>query len=160
MELDTSEGLLMGQHVYIEPGAGDEDAEDGLLLPFYYIVDAEDAPFVYAADNENRIEKRPVVLGEWDEERGTVAILEGLSFLDRIAFPDETVQVGMTASETAYVPDDMGMDMGMPNFSGMDMPDMPDMTLPEGDMSEMYMPDKEAPEEDMPEAAPAEGAAG
>ena len=146
VELDTSEGLLMGQHVYIEPGAGDDDAEDGLLLPLYYVVETEGAPFVYAADSENRIEKRPVVLGERNEEQGTVAILEGLSFLDRIAFPDESVQVGMAASETAYVPDDMGMDMG--ELGGMDLPDMPDM------------PDMDMPEADMPEEAPAEGAAG
>ena len=146
VELDSSEGLLMGQHVYIEPGAADEPAGEGLLLPFYYVVDTDGAPFVYAADGENRIEKRPVTLGERDEERGTVTILEGLSFLDRIAFPDDTVQVGMAASETAYVPDDMGMDMG--ELGGMDLPDMPDM------------PDMDMPEADMPEEAPAEGAAG
>ena len=163
VELDTSEGLLMGQHVYIEPGAGDDDAEDGLLLPLYYVVETEGAPFVYAADSENRIEKRPVVLGERDEEQGTVAILEGLSFLDRIAFPDESVQVGMAASETAYVPEDMGM----MNFGSMDMPAgdlnemyMPDTEMPEGDLSDMYMPDMEMPEGILPEAAPAEGAVG
>ena len=163
VELDTSEGLLMGQHVYIEPGAGDDDAEAGLLLPLYYVVETEGAPFVYAADSENRIEKRPVVLGERDEEQGTVAILEGLSFLDRIAFPDESVQVGMAASETAYVPEDMGM----MNFGGMDMPAgdlnemyMPDTEMPEGDLSDMYMPDTEMPEGILPEAAPAEGAVG
>ena len=154
VELDSSEGLLMGQHVYIEPGAADEPAGEGLLLPFYYVVDTDGAPFVYAADSENRIEKRPVTLGERDEERGTVTILEGLSFLDRIAFPDETVQVGMAASETAYVPDDMGMDMGelggmdMGELGGMDLPDMPDM------------PDMDMPEANMPEEVPAEGAAG
>ena len=163
VELDTSEGLLMGQHVYIEPGAGDDDAEDGLLLPLYYVVETEGAPFVYAADSENRIEKRPVVLGERNEEQGTVAILEGLSFLDRIAFPDESVQVGMAASETAYVPEDMGM----MNFGSMDMPAgdlnemyMPDTEMPEGDLSDMYMPDMEMPEGILPEAAPAEGAVG
>ena len=163
VELDTSEGLLMGQHVYIEPGAGDDDAEDGLLLPLYYVVETEGAPFVYAADSENRIEKRPVVLGERNEEQGTVAILEGLSFLDRIAFPDESVQVGMAVSETAYVPEDMGM----MNFGGMDMPAgdlnemyMPDTEMPEGDLSDMYMPDTEMPEGILPEAAPAEGAVG
>jgi hypothetical protein len=97
------------------------------------------------------------------EEQGTVAILEGLSFLDRIAFPDESVQVGMAASETAYVPEDMDM----MNFGGMDMPAgdlnemyMPDTEMPEGDLSDMYMPDMEMPEGILPEAAPAEGAVG
>ena len=116
---------------------------------------------MYAADGENRIEKRPVTLGKRDEARGTVAILEGLSFLDRIAFPDESVQVGMAVSETAYVPDDMGMDPS--DLGGMDMPDMPDvpdMDMPETDMPEAVVPEADTSETDMPEAAPSEGAAG
>lgn len=167
VELDTNEGLLMGQHVYIEPGTGEEEAGEGLLLPLYYVVETEGAPFVYAADDEGRIEKRPVVLGERDEEAGTVAILEGLSFLDRIAYPDETVEVGMAVSETAYVPDDMGlvepmegMDYGETTFEGADYgemtfegadygetPDLPEIDLPEGDMPEGDLPegDQEAP---------------
>ena len=156
VELDSNEGLLMGQHVYIEPGAGDGEATDALLLPIYYVVDPDSAPFVYAADGENRIEKRPVVLGQRDEERGTVAILEGLSFLDRIAFPDETVQVGMGVSETAYVPEGMGSGTDTGVFEGMDNP--MDMGLP-GELSDMPdMPDEDVPEGDAPQAAPAEGA--
>ncbi len=123
VELSTNEGLLMGQHVYIELGAGDEQATDALLLPLYYVVEGEGQPFVYAADGDSRIEKRTVVLGDRDEENGVVAVLEGLSYLDCIAYPDETVQVGMLASETAYVPEDMGlmepMDMGEYGLDGM-----------------------------------------
>ena len=124
VELDNNEGLLMGQHVYIELGSGADQESDALLLPLYYVVENEGQPFVYAADGENRIEKRTVTLGDQDEENGTVAILDGLSYLDRIAFPDETVQVGMLASETAYVPEDLGsmepMDMGEYDMEGMD----------------------------------------
>ena len=124
VELDNNEDLLMGQHVYIELGSGADQESDALLLPLYYVVENEGQPFVYAADGENRIEKRTVTLGDQDEENGTVAILDGLSYLDRIAFPDETVQVGMLASETAYVPEDLGsmepMDMGGYDMNGMD----------------------------------------
>ena len=124
VELDNNEGLLMGQHVYIELGSGADQESDALLLPLYYVVENEGQPFVYAADGENRIEKRTVTLGDQDEENGTVAILDGLSYLDRIAFPDETVQVGMLASETAYVSEDLGsmepMDMGGYDMNGMD----------------------------------------
>ena len=150
VELDTNEGLLMGQHVYIEPGAGDDETLDGLLLPLYYVVEEDGDPFVYAADDEGRIEKRYVTLGERSEESGTVIILEGLSFLDRIAFPDETVQVGMAVSETSYVSDGMGLDYGMEpdalavTYDGLFMEEGPDMP------------------EELPDApdAPAEGAAG
>ena len=124
VELDNNEDLLMGQHVYIELGSGADQESDALLLPLYYVVENEGQPFVYAADGENRIEKRTVTLGDQDEENGTVAILDGLSYLDRIAFPDATVQAGMLASETAYVPEDLGsmepMDMGGYDMNGMD----------------------------------------
>ena len=124
VELDNTEGLLMGQHVYIELGSGADQDSDALLLPLYYVVENEGEPFASAADGDNSIEKRTVTLGDQDEENGTVAILDGLSYLDRIAFPDETVQVGMLASETAYVPEDLGsmepMDMGGYDMNGMD----------------------------------------
>ena len=108
VELETNEGLLMGQHVYIEIGGDYGEDSDQLWLPEYYVVEDEGDPFVYAADDEGRIEKRRVVLGERDETMGTVVILEGLSYLDRIAYPDESVQVGMAVSETSYVPEGDG----------------------------------------------------
>ena len=61
--LETNEGLLMGQHVYIELGAESSDEPEGLWLPTYYVVEDEGDPFVYAADGKGRIEKRKVVLG-------------------------------------------------------------------------------------------------
>ena len=150
VELGTNEGLLMGQHVYIEPGAKEDEADNALLLPFYYVVETEAEPFVYAANDENRIEKRPVVLGDRDDETGTVAILEGLGYLDRIAFPDESVQVGMLASETSYVPegaglmdpadtDDYGPMTGMP-MDGMPMTGMPADGMPMTGMPADGMP--------------------
>ena len=143
VELDSIEGLLMGQHVYIEPGAeGDEDSDE-LRLPAYYLLREEGKAFVYAADGDGRIEKRPVLLGQEDEETGTVVILEGLSYLDRIAFPDETVQVGMAVSETSYMPEDMmGSDDEMGFMNGMEgMDGMPGMPMDE------YASDMDAPEE-------------
>ena len=144
VELDNNEDLLMGQHVYIELGSGADQESDALLLPLYYVVENEGQPFVYAADGENRIEKRTVTLGDQDEENGTVAILDGLSYLDRIAFPDETVQVGMLASETAYVPEDLGsmepMDMGEYDMEGMDFEGMDGETDEPQPESQMDIP--------------------
>ena len=118
--LETDEVLLMGQHVSIELGAESSDEPEGLWLPTYYVVEDEGDPFVYAADSKGRIEKRKVVLGQRNEDMDTVCILEGLSYMDRIAFPDDTVQVGMVVSETAYTPE--GMDVDDP----ADMGNMPD----------------------------------
>ena len=141
VELDTNEGLLMGQHVYIEPGAGGEEGQ-GLRLPLYYVVETEGDPFVYAADADGRIEKRVVVLGDRDEDGGVVTILEGLTYSDRIAFPDDTVAVGMAVSETAYVPEGMDTDRGDMDMGAWEgeMPETVDMPaageqpdLPEGE---------------------------
>ena len=150
MELETNEGLLMGQHVYIELGNDDDEGSDQLWLPDYYVVEDEEDPFVYAADDQGRIEKRRVVLGERNEDLGMVAIAEGLSYLDRIAFPDETVQVGMTVSETAYVP---GNDQGMSGFGVMDHDDWEPETAPVEDMGRPA-------EDESPQMPPAGGPRG
>ena len=148
VELDSNEGLLMGQHVYIELGGEAPEGDGELLLPLYYVVEDEGDPFVYAADAQGRIEKRIVVLGERDEENGTVAILEGLSFLDRIAFPDESVQVGMTASETIYTPSNMG------DFGSMDRYDETNTGAPAPMMDDFDVPETGA--EEVPAGGPAE----
>ena len=150
VELETNEGLLMGQHVYIELGNDDDEGSDQLWLPDYYVVEDEEDPFVYAADDQGRIEKRRVVLGERNEDLGMVAIAEGLSYLDRIAFPDETVQVGMTVSETAYVPGD---DQGMSDFGAMDFDNWAPQAEPVEDMGRPA-------EDESPQMPPAGGPRG
>ena len=128
VELESIEGLLMGQHVYIE-AVSEETGKNAnvLMLPGYYVVLEEDSAFVYAVDSENKIEKRYVTLGDTDDENGIFEIVDGLSFTDRIAFPDETVQVGMNASETSFVPenlDSLGDNTGMePSEEALGGPD-------------------------------------
>ncbi len=122
VELESIEGLLMGQHVYIE-AVSEETGKNAnvLMLPGYYVVLEEDSAFVYAVDSENKIEKRYVTIGDTDDENGIFEIVDGLSFTDRIAFPDETVQVGMNASETSFVPenlDSLGDNAGMEPSEG------------------------------------------
>ena len=108
--LDSTDGLLMGQHVYIE-GAGGEAA--GLMLPEYYIVDADSSPYVWAVDKRDRIEKREVQLGEYDPELCCYEILGGLSASDYIAFPDESVSAGAMAmyAQLEEESEDMSMEM-------------------------------------------------
>ncbi|MDO4543104.1 MAG: efflux RND transporter periplasmic adaptor subunit [Clostridia bacterium] len=103
VELDSIEGLLMGQHVIIEPLT--ETPEAVLALPeYYFIIEGEDY-FVYAADSSSRIEKRKVTVGEYFPDTASYEILDGLELKDRIAFPDETVSEGMGITETQYAPD-------------------------------------------------------
>ncbi len=110
--LDSTDGLLMGQHVYIEMDNGENSA---MMLPEYYIMDADsDSPWVWAVGKRDRIEKRDVELGEYDEVRCSYEILSGLTDEDFIAFPDDTVEAGMSVTYELLPEEDMGeMDEGM-----------------------------------------------
>ena len=41
VNLDSSEGLMLGQHVYIEPDEGQDEKKSGIWLNDYFIVDAD-----------------------------------------------------------------------------------------------------------------------
>ena len=94
--LDSSDGLLMGQHVYIEPDHGQGQKQEGIHLPAYYINDADTSPWVWAQDKNGKLEKRSLTLGTYEEDLATYPVESGLAAEDYIAFPDETLTVGMT----------------------------------------------------------------
>lgn len=138
VELDSSDGLLLGQHVYIEPDYGQGEAQDAntLKLPSYYINDADSSPWVWAQSSKGKLEKRSLTLGDYDADMDTYVVTDGLTAEDYIAFPDETLKAGMdcvTYDEGTFDP---GMDMGDMGDMGY-VDDMGDM----GDMSGMDMPE-------------------
>ena len=92
------EGLLMGQHVYIEPDYGQEDTQDESLinLPSYFINDAEGKPWVWAQNSNGKLEKRSITLGEYNTETDTYPVTDGLTAEDYIAYPDDSLKAGMT----------------------------------------------------------------
>lgn len=94
VELDSSENLMLGQHVYIERDIGQDDQKDGLWLSDYYILDTDtNEPYVWAANDKNRLEKRYVTLGKHDD-LGEYEIVDGLTKKDAIAFPTEALEEG------------------------------------------------------------------
>ena len=101
VSLESIDGLMMGQHVTIELGEPGED--DGKMwLPSYYLMQDGNRWSVYKASQSGKIEKQTVTVGSYSEEKDSYEIVSGLSFIDKIAFPDESVKEGMTASETLY----------------------------------------------------------
>lgn len=95
VELDSSENLMLGQHVYIERDIGQDEKKDGLWLSDYYILDTDtNEPYVWAASDKNRLEKRYVTLGEHDDDLGEYKIVEGLTKKDAIAFPTAALEEG------------------------------------------------------------------
>ena len=95
VELDSTEGLMLGQHLYMEADYGQGEQKDGIWLDESFVVTEEDTPFVWAEDEKGRLEKRKVNLGEHDEELYKVEIKEGLKNEDRITFPEPDLKEGM-----------------------------------------------------------------
>ena len=100
--LETSDGLMLGQHVYIEPGTGVNT--EGLHLMTAYIVDADGKePYVWVANEKDRLEKRNVKLGAYDEEQDTWEITEGLKETDYIVWPDGECKEGAAVQKNENV---------------------------------------------------------
>ncbi len=89
VQLDSTEGLLLGQHVYLE--LEQEEGTAGLQLGGSFLCFQEDGTAWVWAENRGKLEKRTVTLGAYNEMRDTYEILTGLTTDDYIAFPDETV---------------------------------------------------------------------
>lgn len=87
VELDSTEGLILGQHVYLEL-EGQNGTSGGLNLSGTFVCYEEDGSAYVWAEKRGKLEKRIVELGQADDLTGTVEILNGLTEEDYIAFPD------------------------------------------------------------------------
>ena len=96
IELENSEGLILGQHVYIELDEGQTEVKDGIWLYSFYIMQEDNGTYVWASNEKNRLEKRMVELGEYDEAMDQYQILSGLSNEDYIAWPMDGLYEGVT----------------------------------------------------------------
>ncbi len=98
--LNSSDGLMLGQHVYIELDNGQSAVKDGIWLDTSFVsYDESGNAFVWVSEN-NKLKKRNVELGDTDESTYTIEIKSGLSKDDYVAWADDTYQEGMkTTSE-------------------------------------------------------------
>ena len=97
VRLNGDEGLMLGQHLYIEPDNGQTQTDvgtDTFYLPSYYISDLDSEPWVWAASEKDKLEKRYVTLGNYNIDMDSYEIMEGLTLEDYIAYPDETCSDG------------------------------------------------------------------
>ena len=103
VELDGTDGLILGQHVYLEM-AVEAGETAGVPISMAFVSYEEDGtPYVWA-ENRGRLEKRIITLGEMNDMMGTVDILEGLTEEDYIAFPDpELCRQGAATTHAAPV---------------------------------------------------------
>ena len=129
ISLESFDGLLLGQHVYVEPDYGQSGDKDGIWLPSYYVSDDGNGnAFVWAQNGKGKLEKRIVTTGDTDDENGTVMILSGLTLSDSIAFPDDTMRAGLICvsyEDTMFADGDAAEE----GFVGEDIPEE---MIPEG----------------------------
>ena len=115
-ELEKTEGFIIGQHVYIEPDYGQGDADENtIVLPSYYINEADSTPWVWARDSKERLEKRSLTLGAYDQDMDAYEVKEGLKAEDFIAAPDKSLRAGMRCVEFDFTSDEP---METINFEG------------------------------------------
>lgn len=100
VKLDSTEGLMLGQHLYIRLET-EEGQPEGIPLSSAFVCYAEDGSAFVWAENRGKLEKRPVSLGEYNPMTDVMEILSGISKEDYLAFPDETFQEGVSTTRDA-----------------------------------------------------------
>lgn len=158
VDLESSQGLLLGQHVYIEHDTGLSQREPGVWLNEAFIADLNKKPYVWV-EKDGALEKRTVVLGTYDQEMMQYKIEDGVESGDYVAYPQEFLEEGMKTTHDpsqAYAGD-------MEESSGEETPldgDIPEEALPEetGDIPEgtQDITEEEMPQEEIPQES-AEG---
>lgn len=95
IELDSSSGLMLGQHVFIEMDNGQMEEKEGIYLTESYIVMEENTAYVWVKNNRDKLEKRIVEIGEYNPNLMEYQILSGLEETDCIAWPTSILKEGM-----------------------------------------------------------------
>lgn len=112
VELDTTDGLILGQHVYLQLENQNEESVGLSISSAFIAYDEIGNPFVWA-ENSGKLEKRPVGLGQYNMTNDTFEIFSGITEEDYIAFPDPEVCVpGAATTRTAPAPESAESEAG------------------------------------------------
>lgn len=87
VELDSTEGLILGQHIYMELETEEDTAASVSISSAFFAYEEDGSTYVWA-EKRGKLEKRPVTLGDYNPMQDTYQVLEGLTEEDYIAFPD------------------------------------------------------------------------
>lgn len=87
VELDSTDGLILGQHVYLELETEEGESAGVSVSSAFFCFEEDGSAYVWA-EKRGKLEKRTVTLGEYDPMTDTYTVLEGLTGEDYIAFPD------------------------------------------------------------------------
>ena len=113
VELDTTEGLMLGQHLYIKLEMP-EGQISGIPIGSAFVAYEEDGSAFVWAENRGKLEKRTVTLGEYNPMTDTQEVLSGISPEDYLAFPDENCREGApTTREQPAAPETEAVEGGV-----------------------------------------------
>lgn len=149
VEPENTEGMMLGQHVFMQVGtAAEEKEKSGLWLPDYFISSTEEGEsYVWAESEKGTLEKRMVKTDIHDEMDFTIEILEGLTKEDYIAFPSEYCKEGVKTTRNAadeVIPTESGADtMPVDDPSGGMMDDNLDGDVPTSEAGQENVPGEE-----------------
>lgn len=165
VELESDEGLLMGQHVFVEPDLGQDEEREGIWISSAYVLVEEETYYVWADNGRERLEKRSVEVGEYDEELDQYQILSGLAPEDYIACDDFDLKAGMKTTKVDPYSEENGedeegddeeMEGSGDEFDEFDEEGLDDVDEKyiedyEGDLSDEEISDEEVPYDEAPE---------
>lgn len=111
---DSTDGLLLGQHVYLEPEV-EETEHSGPSVSSAFICYEEDGSTYVWVEQRGKLTKRAVTLGEYDPMADLQEITEGLTAEDYIAFPDPElcVEGAPTTRDQPTVPETESTEEGI-----------------------------------------------
>lgn len=96
VKLEEYYGLMLGQHVYLEPDLSGNTNRVGVWLPAFYIAHSDKESYVWLQNPDTeKLMKSTVVLGDYDGENDLYQIISGVKASDYIAYPDESYLEGM-----------------------------------------------------------------
>ena len=87
VQLDTTEGLILGQHMYLKLEQEEGEAPGLQISGSFFCWNEDGSPYVWA-ENRGKLEKRSVTLGQYNDMRDTYEVVDGLTKDDFLAFPD------------------------------------------------------------------------
>lgn len=127
VNLESTDGLMLGQHVYVEMDNGQGQKKAGVWLEEYYINDPDGNPYVWADNGHGKLEKRSVTLGQRDETLMQYEIADGLSREDMVTYPEEGLEEGMKTRKST------DGRMGQSNPAGTEEEGSEEETIPQED---------------------------
>lgn len=98
ISLESSDGLMLGQHVYIEPDFGQVVHTQGVWLDSSYICYDDNGNAYVWASVKNKLNKITVETGEVNEETYQTEITSGITKEDYIAWPEDSFKEGMATT--------------------------------------------------------------